>query len=92
MRKLIANIEKLAAMPAVQPYVPPVKNNPSVPGHGGAVPGPSSAEYEEYIVQKGASLSAIAAAYKVSVQEIRKANNLKGDVIHPGQKLLIPVR
>lgn len=45
---------------------------------------------EVYIVQKGDFLSKIAEKYKVSVEEIKKANNLKSDIIYPGQKLIIP--
>ncbi len=44
----------------------------------------------EYTVQQGATLSAVAKAYKVKVSDIRKANNLKGDLIRAGQILYIP--
>lgn len=44
----------------------------------------------EHVVESGQSLSAIAAAYKVSTSSIRKANNLKSDTIRIGQKLFIP--
>ena len=53
---------------------------------------PAAGDHYEYTVQKGATLSIIAAAYKVSVDDIRKANNLKNDVIREGQKLIIPVK
>ncbi|MBN1864037.1 MAG: LysM peptidoglycan-binding domain-containing protein [Victivallales bacterium] len=46
--------------------------------------------FYEYTVQPGATLGAIARAYKVSVEDIKKVNNLKGDVIFIGQKLYIP--
>ena len=46
--------------------------------------------FYEYTVQPGATLGAIGRAYKVSVEDIKKANNLKGDVIFIGQKLYIP--
>jgi LysM repeat protein len=49
-------------------------------------------EMIEYTVQPGATLSLIASTFKVSVEEIRKANNLKSDVIMVGQKLMIPKR
>ena len=48
--------------------------------------------YEEYTVIQGATLSVIAAAYKVSVQDIMKANGLKNDRLQVGQKLKIPIR
>lgn len=44
----------------------------------------------EHVVGAGQSLSAIAAAYKVSVASIKKANNLKSDTVRAGQKLFIP--
>jgi LysM repeat protein len=43
-----------------------------------------------YTVEQGATLGAIAKAYKVSVAEIQKANRLSGDNIRIGQKLYIP--
>ena len=47
-------------------------------------------EYVELTVQKGDTLSKIAAAAKVSVAEIKQFNNLKSDVIRENQKLKIP--
>ena len=44
----------------------------------------------EHVVESGQSLSTIAAAYKVSVSSIKKANNLKSDGVRVGQKLFIP--
>jgi len=60
-----------------------------------AAPAPAAAadteEYYEYTVQKGATLGAIAKAYKVTVEDIRKANKMgKNAQIHVGQKLNIP--
>ncbi|MFN4227582.1 MAG: LysM peptidoglycan-binding domain-containing protein [Candidatus Ratteibacteria bacterium] len=43
-----------------------------------------------HIVQKGEHLSLIAKKYNTSVNEIKKLNNLKSDIIYPGQKLLLP--
>ncbi|MCM8767565.1 MAG: LysM peptidoglycan-binding domain-containing protein [Candidatus Omnitrophica bacterium] len=45
-----------------------------------------------YIVQKGDYLSKIAEKFKINVNEIKKFNNLKSDIIYPGQKLIIPIR
>ena len=42
-----------------------------------------------YEVNKGDNLSVIAARFGVSLSELRKANNLKSDVIHVGQKLKV---
>ena len=47
-------------------------------------------EFVEYKVQSGATLSAIAKAYNVSVSSIRKANKLNNDFIRIGQILYIP--
>jgi len=48
-------------------------------------------EYVEYVVQKGATLAAIAKAYKVSMSDICRANNISKDtMLKVGQKLLIP--
>ena len=44
----------------------------------------------EHKVQSGQTLSAIAQAYGVSVEKIKKANGLNSDVIRVGQKLFIP--
>jgi N-acetylmuramoyl-L-alanine amidase len=41
-------------------------------------------------VARGESLSAIAQRYQVSVNSIKKANNLSSDVVRIGQKLIIP--
>ncbi len=46
--------------------------------------------YADYTVKKGETLSAIAAFYKVSVQDLRKCNNLADDKVEPGQTLKVP--
>ena len=47
--------------------------------------------YDIYEVQRGATLLAIAKAYGVTVDDIKKANNLNsGDALQPGQRLIIP--
>ena len=76
MQSILNKLDKLAATP-----IPTV-----------TVPTPVSAEpdYDIYEVQKGATLYVIAQAYGVTVQDIRKANNLKSDMLQIGQKLKIP--
>ena len=49
-----------------------------------------SGKFFEYKVQSGATLSAIAKAYDVSISSIRKANKLDNDLIRVGQILYIP--
>ncbi len=46
--------------------------------------------YYEHKVERGQTLSAIARAYKVSVNDIKAANRLKSNIIRIGQILLIP--
>lgn len=46
--------------------------------------------YYEHKVERGQTLSAIARAYKVSVNDIKSANHLKSNTIFIGQTLLIP--
>lgn len=44
-----------------------------------------------HTVQQGQTLHIIAASYNVSVSDLRKGNKLKNeDIIHPGQKILVP--
>ncbi|MDR0605879.1 MAG: LysM peptidoglycan-binding domain-containing protein [Bacteroidales bacterium] len=42
-----------------------------------------------YIIQKGDTLNKIARMYKVSIEDIKKWNNLKNDTIYAGQQLII---
>jgi len=44
----------------------------------------------EYKVQRGDTLSAIASRNGISLSALRQANQLSGDSIRVGQKLLIP--
>ena len=59
-------------------------------------PDSDTEEYEIYVVQRGATLSVIAKAYSmefgrtITVQEIKDANDMKNDVLTPGQELKIP--
>lgn len=57
-------------------------------GRGG---GSSETGYE-HVVKTGETLSAIAAAYKVSVSAVKRANNMSSDTVRLGQKLFIPQR
>lgn len=44
----------------------------------------------EYVVRRGDTLGTIAQRYSVSLAQLRRANRLDGDVIHPGAVLVIP--
>jgi len=43
-----------------------------------------------HVVRSGESLSLIAVRYRVLVRDIRRANGITGDLIHPGQRIVIP--
>ncbi|WP_376689979.1 N-acetylmuramoyl-L-alanine amidase [Wenzhouxiangella sp. EGI_FJ10409] len=45
---------------------------------------------DRHIVEQGDTLGVIARKYRTSVSRLRQANNIDGDVIHPGAVLVIP--
>lgn len=45
-----------------------------------------------HVVSSGQNIGSIANKYKVSVRDIKAWNNLRGNVIHPRQKLFIKIR
>jgi LysM repeat protein len=49
-----------------------------------------AADAKEHIVAKGDTLSAVAKTYGVTVADLKKANNLTGNDLKVGQKLVIP--
>ncbi|MFP7171628.1 LysM peptidoglycan-binding domain-containing protein [Terribacillus halophilus] len=49
----------------------------------------SSSSASTYTVKSGDTLSGIAAKHKVSVSNLRKWNNISGDLIYPGDKLKV---
>lgn len=63
----------------------PVKSSGTSP-----VTAPVPAGSNVYVVQSGDCLSVIAHKAGVTTKAIREANNLKGDVIYVGKKLVIP--
>ena len=44
----------------------------------------------KYVVARGDTLGGIASKYRVSLNSLRKANKINGDVIHVGRELVIP--
>jgi len=44
----------------------------------------------EYIIVRGDTLDRIARSFETSVDELKAVNGIRGHLIHPGQKLLIP--
>lgn len=85
LKSLSVQLEKIAKLP------PPVKTEIQPKSSGNEAASPRGGRYEEYTVQPGATLSAIARAYGTTVNEIKKANDLKNDFLRVGQKLLIPL-
>lgn len=51
---------------------------------------PRGGGQDSHLVQRGETLAKIAGRYGTSVEALRRANRLKGDVIHPGQVLVLP--
>jgi LysM repeat protein len=51
---------------------------------------PAAANGQVYVVQRGDSLWRIGVRFGVTVAALKAANNLQGDIIYPGQVLLIP--
>jgi N-acetylmuramoyl-L-alanine amidase len=48
-------------------------------------------QYEVYQVKKGDSLWKISQNYKISVEELKRINGLKGNLLHVGQKLNLTI-
>ena len=67
---------------AATPPPPPPQPKPSKPAYSGPC--------KEYVVEKGDTLSVIAEAFNTSVPVLRSMNNLKGNNLRIGQKILVP--
>jgi len=50
----------------------------------------SNSKYKNYTVEQGDTLFSIARKFKVSISDIVKINKLKGNLIHPGDKIKVP--
>ncbi len=57
---------------------------------GASSPSPGPANGNEYVVQKGDTLTSIAKNNGVTISDLRKANNLTSDSLKVGQKLVLP--
>jgi cell wall-associated NlpC family hydrolase len=66
-----------------QPVSAPVTNTPSTPVQ------PTKPAQTEYIIKSGDTLSGIGKQFGILVQELKKLNNLKSDMIYVGQKLMV---
>ena len=47
-------------------------------------------KWDQVVVQNGDTLSELSARHHVPISVLRSSNSLKGDLIHPGQKLRLP--
>ncbi|XSG85287.1 MAG: LysM peptidoglycan-binding domain-containing protein [Methylohalobius sp. ZOD2] len=59
--------------------------------HLAELPESKRVRWERYQVRRGETLSEIARHYQATVSVIRQINHLRGDLIYPGQALLIPM-
>ena len=92
LEKQIAELQEKTTAPRPAPVavqkLAPAAAPPASPSKPAA-----SAEKQYHTVQKGESLSGIAAKYGISMEELRKLNNLPADKsIRIGQKLLVSRR
>ena len=55
-----------------------------------AAPPQDTEEYDFYVVEPGATLSAISRATGVSIARIKQANGMTNDILRVGQKIKIP--
>lgn len=67
----------------------PVSPSPTPPAPEGSTPAPSSTPVV-HVVQPGDTLVGLSYLYRADLREIRRANNLQGDTIYVGQRLIIP--
>ena len=76
-------------MPAMGPNTGSMqKTTASTEEHGNSLG--HEAKHEIYTVKITDSYKKIAYAHNVTVAELKEANHIKGDVLHTGQKLVIP--
>jgi membrane-bound lytic murein transglycosylase D len=63
-----------------------IANTPGLESTGSS----ASASGSTHVVRRGESLSVIARRYGCSVDALKRSNNLRSNMIHPGQRLIIP--
>ncbi|WET05980.1 LysM peptidoglycan-binding domain-containing protein [Lentisphaerota bacterium ZTH] len=91
MNKVINTVAEQTSQAMSKAARPAAQKAASTASPAGEGQGPvGSGEFYKYKVQPGATLSAIARAYKVSVDDIQRANRLKSSMIRVGQVLYIP--
>ncbi|MEG0294158.1 MAG: LysM peptidoglycan-binding domain-containing protein [Enterococcus sp.] len=70
------------------PTPPTNQVKPTPPSTGGSTQAPSTGN-QTYTVKSGDSVWLIANNHGISMDQLRSLNNIKGDLIHPGQKLIV---
>jgi len=68
----------------------PVENAALLEDHLKTVDPGELMKWDQVVVERGDSLSSLAQRHHVPVSVLRSSNGLKGDLIHPGQKLRLP--
>ena len=53
---------------------------------------PAASGTRSYSVKKGESLWSVSRKFKVPVEDLKRANNLTGNEVRPGQRLVLPAR
>jgi LysM repeat protein len=82
-----ALVEQVAKMlDEFQKRLPPETNRRTTQGSSP----PPSVDGLKHTVKAGENLTLIAKAYGVTIGELRRANQLTGDILRPGQVLVIP--
>ncbi len=76
------------SIPLPQPVPVPQPVPQPTPGQGGTITGEVSQPF--YIVQAGDTLWSISQQVGVSVEALRAANGITGDLLYPGQVLVLP--
>ncbi len=68
---------------------PPQQGAAAAQAVGARPSGSRSASVTHYTVRRGDTLGGIAERYRVSAADLRRWNNIRGSMIHPGQQLLV---
>jgi len=83
----------LPSRPAPRPDATTTASRPDATRASRPVPKPvAKPSTKRHTVKRGDTLSGIASRYGASVTAIRRANGISGNLIHPGQRLVIPSR
>lgn len=79
------NSFKTPPQPTGENIIPGIPNDPVI--SSGSVPNPPTNFSSVHIVTQGETLFRVAAKYGITVDQLKRINNLTSDNIQPGQKL-----